>query len=788
MSFLNKIGVIPNDESIFSSEDQTTENESTSIIQKLTRRTFIKSAGLASSSLVIGMQFSTLNAADKKDSAFSPDVFISMEKDGTVTIISHRSEMGQGIRSSLPLLVADEMECDWNRVKVKQAIGDAKYGSQNTDGSRSVRHFYYRLKEAGATARTLLQNAAAIIWKVKPDQVSIYNHQAKLKNSSQVLDFSQLVEIASGLPLPKKPSLKLKTEAEHRYVGKDNMKNIDGKEIVTGKAVYGYDVELKNMKYSVIARPPVLFGKVKSYDASETLKVPGVIKVVELPSLSPPAVFRMLGGLAIIAENTWAAIQGREKLKIEWEHGSNASYNTKAYEENFKQALIDPPHIVRNRGDWDKAKQAADKVITHDYYVGGIAHATMEPPAATAIVSDKGVDVWTCTQTPQSAQGNAMGVMKIPKEKAETVRINVTLLGGGFGRKSKPDYVAEAVFLANETKMPIKVLWTREDEIKHGYYHSPSYQSLSASFDKKGQVTGWYHGMVNHPIGATFNPAAKQAGSAELGQGDMPYDIPNIKITNGESDTFLRIGWVRSVTNINNAFAVSSFVDEMAVANKVDSKDYLLALIGKDQHIDLAKDGFKYSNYGENFDDFPIDTARFKNVINIVAKNSGWGKKLPRGHGLGIAVHRSFCTYVATVVLVSSSNKQVSSSNSQASSSKNKITVEKVYYAVDAGKIINPDRVRSQMEGAAIFSISNAFYGEITADGGIVEQSNFHDYELARIGQAPEVNVEIVASDAAPAGIGEPGVPPFSPALCNAIFNATGKRYRRLPLNQYGIV
>jgi len=779
MSFLNKIGVIPNNETIFSDSSQKVnhediKNENTSIIQKLSRRTFMKSAGLASSSLVIGMQFSSVSASTTKGDLFSPDVFISMEKDGTVTIISHRSEMGQGIRSSLPLLVADEMECDWERVIVKQAIGDVKYGSQNTDGSRSVRRFYYRLKEAGATARTLLQNAAAIIWKVKPDQVTIYNHQAKLKNTSQVLDFSQLVEVAAGLPLPDKANLKLKTQAEYRYVGKDNMANIDGKEIVTGKAIYGYDVELEKMTYCVIARPPVLFGKVKSYDASEVLKIPGVIRVVEMPELSPPAAFKMLGGIAIIAENTWAAMQGRDKLKIEWEHGSNASYNTKAYEENFKQALESPPHLVRNRGDWDKAKQDADKIITHDYYVGGIAHATMEPPAATAIVSDNGIDVWTCTQTPQSAQQNAMAVMKVPKEKAEIVRINVTLLGGAFGRKSKPDYIAEAVFLANETKMPVKVLWTREDEIKHGYYHSPSYQSLSASFDKQGQVTGWYHGMVNHPIGATFNPNAKQAGSAELGQGDMPYDIPNIKITNGESDTFLRIGWVRSVTNINNAFAVSSFVDEMAVENKVDPKDYLLSLIGNDQHIDLAKDGFKYSNYGENFDDYPIDTARFKKLVNIVAKNSGWGKKLPKGHGIGIAVHRSFCSYVATVVEVSSS--------------KNKIKVEKVFYAVDAGKVINPDRIRSQMEGAAIFSISNAFYGEITADHGIVEQSNFHDYELARIGQAPEVSVEIVASDAAPAGIGEPGVPPFAPALCNAIFNATGKRYRRLPLNQYGIV
>jgi len=799
MSFLHKIGAIPSEELNLTAPHEGIEVQTReSIIQKISRRNFIKNTGIASSSLIIGIQFSCSQSTSQNTTAsqashsnsstpsmpeknivagksiFDPDVFIAIDNAGTVTIISHRSEMGQGIRSSLPKLVADEMECDWKRVVVKQAIGDAKYGSQNTDGSRSVRDFYFRLKEAGATARTMLQYAAAKVWKVKPDLVSIYNHQAKLKNSSQTLDFSELVEIAAGLTIPEKSSLKLKTPDEYRYVCQEDMEIIDAEDMVTGKAIYGYDVELKDMKYSVIARPPVLFGKVKSYDATETLKVPGVIKVVEMPELKPPAVFKMLGGIAVIAENTWAAIQGREKLKIEWEHGSNAVYNTKEYEKSFVKALENPPHIVRNRGNWDKAKKQASKVLSRDYYVGGIDHAMMEPPAATAIVSDSGVDVWTCTQTPQAAQNNAMSVMNIAKENAEKVRINVTLLGGAFGRKSKPDYVAEAVYLANETKLPIKVLWMREDEIKHGYYHSPSYQKLEATFDDKGVATGWYHGMVNHPIGATFNPAAKQAGIAELGQGDMPYDLPNIKITNGESDTFMRIGWVRSVTNINNAFAICSFADEMAVEAGVDPKDYLLSLIGDDREIDLAKDSFKYSNYGESLEEYPIETARLKNVINVVAKNANWGRKLPEGHGIGIAAHRSFCSYVATVVQVSFNS--------------GKVQIEKVFYAVDAGRVINPDRVRSQMEGAAIFSTSNAYYGEITADKGIVEQSNFHDYELARIAQVPEVNVHIVESDNLPAGIGEPGVPPFSPALCNAIFDATGKRYRRLPLKQFGII
>lgn len=766
MSFLEKIGIIPN-------QEKQPEYDQCSI-KNVSRRSFIKGAGITGASMVIGVQFSASALAASEDTEFSPDVFISMDKKGTVTVISHRSEMGQGIRSSLPLLIADEMECDWDRVVVEQAIGDAKYGSQNTDGSRSVRRFYLRLKEAGATARTMLQQAAAQVWKVNVEHVTIYNHQAKLQNSDKTLDFAQLVEIAATLPVPKKETLKLKTEAEHRYVGKENMENLDGKAIVTGKAIFGFDVEVTGMKYAVIARPPVLFGKVKSVDDSEAKKVPGVIKIIKMPSLSPPAVFNMLGGVAVIAENTWAAIEARKKLKIEWEHGANAGYNTNSHEAVFKKALDNPPHTIRNRGDWEQAKSAASKTITQDYYVAGLAHATMEPPAATAIVTDKGVDVWTCTQTPQSAQRNAMGVMQYPRERAQDVRIHVTLLGGGFGRKSKPDYIAEAVFLAKETGMPIKVQWTREDEIKHGYYHSPSYQRLSATFDEKGAATGWYHSMVNHPIAATFNPNAKQAGSAELGQADMPFDLPNIKILNGESDTFMRIGWVRSVTNINNAFAACSFADEMAYHAKQDPKDYLLQLIGKDQHIDLAKDGYQYGNYGEQTSVFPVDTARLKNVIELVASKAGWGKKLAKGHGMGIAAHRSFCGYIATVVEVSEQN--------------GKITLENITYAVDSGKVINPDRVRSQMEGAAIFSASLAFYGEITANNGIVEQGNFHDYEMARMSQIPEIGVHIVNSEEPPAGVGEPGVPPFAPALCNAIFAATGNRYRRLPLKQFGIV
>lgn len=746
------------------------------MIKKLSRRKFLQGTGLASGTLILGIQFSPALAQAESQFNFNPDVFVSMDESGQVTIISHRSEMGQGIRSTLPLLVADELEADWNRVTVQQALGDAKYGSQNTDGSRSVRKNYQKLKEAGAIMRTMLQQAAAQVWSVDANQVMIENHQAKHNNQS--LDFKDLVKIASQLEVPTRESLKLKTEAEQKYVGKPNIANIDGHEIVTGKAIYGFDVDIDGMKVAVIARPPVVFGKVNSYDAIETLKVPGVLKVVEMPTLKPPAGFNMLGGLAVIAENTWAAIQGREKLQIEWEHGSNASYTTNDHESVFVKALENPTEVVRKRGDVVAAEKTANKTIDAEYHVAGLAHATMEPPAATAHVKEiegkKTVEVWACTQTPQAAQGNVMGVMSIPKENAADVKINVTLLGGGFGRKSKPDYVAEAAFLANETNMPIKVLWTREDEIKHGYYHSPSYQKLTGSLDENNHVTSWYHAMVNHPISATFNPAAKTAGSTDLGQGDMMFDVPNIKIALGETDTFMRIGWVRSVTNINNVFAASSFVDELAHAAGEDSKDFLLKLIGDDRTEDFGADGFKYGNYGEPAEQYPAETSRLKNVIELAAKKANWSSQLPEGTGMGIAAWRSFLSYIAVVVKVTTDG--------------NNVKIEDVHMAVDAGKILNPDRVISQMEGSAIFGASLAFYGEITAKEGIIEQGNFDTYQMSRIHQIPDIHTHIVKSDALPTGVGEPGLPPFAPALCNAIFAANGNRHRRLPLKELRLV
>ncbi len=747
-------------------------------IQNLSRRRFMFGLSAVSAGLLLGIELDSAHAkmpehaSDDESFSFSPDVFVSIDSKGQVTIICHRSEMGQGVRSTLPLLIADEMEADWDRVTVEQAIADEKYGSQNTDGSRSVRRNYRRLREAGATARTMLQQAAANHWGVKPEECEVYNHVITHKPSGKTLDFAEVVKAAAELDVPAKETLQLKPENKQRYIGRKDIKLLDGKDIVTGNTTYGYDVQLDDLHIAVIARPPVLFGKPKSFDASEALKIPGVVEVVEMPTLTPPALFKPLGGIAVLATNTWAAMKGREALKIEWDHGDYQTHNTEEHKAVFKKALENPPHLIRKRGDIANAQAKASKTLEAEYYVGGIAHTTMEPPAATARVTKDGIECWACTQTPQSSQRTVASLLGI--EDKEKVIINVTLLGGGFGRKSKPDFVAEAAWLANKTKKAVKVLWTREDEIKHGYYHSPSYQTLKGTLDENGKVTSWHHSMVNHPIGFTFNAEEKKAGGDSLGQGDMPFDIPNILINNGESESFYRIGWLRSVTNINNAFAASSFADELANAAGRDSKDFLLELIGEDRHINFKEDGYDYWNYGDSLEQYPVDTARLKNVIRQVAEKGQWNRKLKPGHGIGIAAHRSFCTYVATMVEVSFND--------------GKLKIEQVDTAVDCGKILNPERVESQMAGAAVFSASFALHGEITARNGIVEQSNFDDYPLLRIQEAPVVNVYQVQTNEIPAGVGEPGVPPFAPALTNAIFNATGKRYRNLPLSQYGIV
>jgi isoquinoline 1-oxidoreductase beta subunit len=688
---------------------------------------------------------------------WQPSVYLGIEPDGTVKIVAHRSEMGTGCRTGLPMIVADELEADWARVQVIQAPGDAKYGSQDTDGSCSVRDFYDTLRTAGATARNMLENAAATKWGVSPEECRGQNHFVVHAKTGRKLAYGALVELASTATAPQQGATRLKTPDQFRYIGKD-IPIVDLKPIVTGQATFGIDARMPGMVYAAIERPPVMGASLKTCDDAEARQVKGVEQVVMLDLAKPPYGFKPLGGAAVIANNSWTALQGRKKLKIEWDLGENAAYDSAAY----KQAMLDtarkPGRVAREMGNVDTEFANAGKILE--------AHAAMEPLAAVAEFKDGKVVTWTCTQNPQAVQDTVARAVGIKKEDVEC---HVTLLGGGFGRKSKPDYVAEAALLSKQVGKPVKIVWSREDDVHFDYFHSPAALYIKAAVDDSGRPTAWLQRSVFPPIAMQGNPNEEYGGfQLSMGWTDIPYPIPNLRVENGPAKAHVRIGWLRSVSNIYHAFGVQTFTDELAAAAGRDRVEYLLELIGQPRTIDFGKEGMKQS--GPSNPKFPFDTARLRNVVEIAAQKSGWAnKKAAPGRALGIAAHRSFLTYVAAVVEVEVHGSE--------------IRIPRVDIAVDAGRIINPDRVRSQFEGAAVFGTSIALMGEITAAGGRIQQSNFDRYPVARMNQAPfETHVHIVTNDAAPAGVGEPGVPPIAPAICNAVFAATGKRIRELPI------
>jgi isoquinoline 1-oxidoreductase beta subunit len=745
-------------------------------IVNLSRRELIKGGAIASG-LVLGFHLGFRNfpqAEAARAWPFQPNVYLSIDETGLVAIAAHRSEMGTGIRTDLPLVLADELEADWERIKVVQADGDARYGDQNTDGSRSTWQFFQAMRVAGATARQMLEVAAAKTWNVPVEACRAENGAVLHSPSGRKLPFGDLVVTAASLPVPAADSLRLKDPAAWRYIGKPRSV-VDLKDIVRGKAVYGLDVVVPGMKYASIERCPVYGGRVKSFDAADALKVAGVERVVEIPATPIPSGFKPLGGIAVIASNSWSAQQGRERLKIEWEEGPNAAHDSTTYRAELEATAREPGRAIRTQGDVDAALAAAAHPVVADYFVPYLAHSPMEVPNAVAHWVANTCETWSPTQNPQGARQTVAEVLGIPEAD---VTIHVTLLGGGFGRKSKPDYVAEAAVLSRAVGAPVKVTWTREDEIRHDYFHAICAQHLEAGLDRDGRATAWLHRTVFPPIPSTFqaNVVYGDAGHLQQGVVDMPYDIPNVRCENGPADNHVRIGWYRSVYNIPHAFAVCSFADELAVAAGRDPVDYLRSLLGAPRDIDLKAMGVDYPNYGVDellpamSHAYPIDTGRLRGVVDLVAEKSGWGGKLPPRQGRGIAVHRSFLSYVAVVAHV-------------AVGKDGQIAIPRIDMAVDCGLVVNPDRVRSQMEGAAIMGIGNALYSNITMKKGRTEQSNFTDYLVARMDITPDTRVHVVQSSAPPGGVGEPGVPPMAPAICNAIYAAVGKRIRALPVD-----
>jgi isoquinoline 1-oxidoreductase beta subunit len=763
------------------------------LIENVSRRAFLK--GTASGvGLVVAMQFLPFRSAGAFEQYHTggldmpngivtdPHVFVSIDPDGTVTIVAHRSEMGTGSRTSVPMVLADEMEADWARVKIVQAPGDEpKYGNQDTDGSRSMRHHIQPMRQMGAAVRSMLEQAAAKEWGVDRELCRAQNHEVVLLEkvgegmaaTGQRLGYGDLAEAAMALPVPPFEQLTFKDEADFRYIGKGEVQIYDLHDITTGKAIYGADVHLPGQKYAVIARPPVVGGKVKSVDSSAAEAIPGVVKVVEIEGSIPPAKFAPLGGVAVVADNTWAAIQGRDALEIEWDPGPHGSYNTEQYHKEMSATAAQPGKVIRDQGDVDAAFANAAKVFTQEYYQPHMAHIAMEPPAALVNVADGKAEVWAPVQSPWGTRQDVAEKLGLP---IENVTVHVTLLGGGFGRKSKCDYVLEAAVLSKEVGAPVRVQWTREDDVQHSFYHTTSVERIEAAIDGDGKVTGWRHRSVAPSIISTFKEDDGYQFPIEYGMGfaDMPFEINNVRCENGKAMAHTRIGWFRSVSNIPRAFAIQSFAAELANELGRDQKEFLLELIGSPRIIDPKAAGMPEDlwNYGEQYDVYPIDTGRLRGVVELAAEKAGWGKQLPKGEGLGLAAHRSFVTYVASCVRV-----QVDDDGT--------VRVPEVHTAIDCGFAANPERIRSQIEGAAVMGMTLALNSAITYENGAVQQSNYHDYDVARCNNFPQLVVTHIVPhpfSVHASGVGEPGTPPFAPALYNAIFNATGKRLRSLPI------
>ncbi|OLC17019.1 MAG: hypothetical protein AUH29_03600 [Candidatus Rokubacteria bacterium 13_1_40CM_69_27] len=704
----------------------------------LTRRTLLKGSLAAGAGLAIGFPLAGRipGALAQTAGVFAPNQWLRIDRDGVVTIINSVPEMGQGSLTTTPMIIADELDAVLDKVRVEQAPANpALYknpvtGTQSYGGSRGVRDHIAMWRKAAAAAREMLKQAAANEWGVPVESVETEAGTVIHRPTGRRLQYGQLVDKAQQLPVPENP--KLKTPDQFRYIGK-TVKRRDTPDKVTGRAIYGMDVKVPGMLVASIERCPVFGGKAKSFDATATRAVKGVKQVVQVSN-----------GVAVVADSFWPALQGRRALKVEWDEGPVAQVSSAMISREYESAAQQPGQIARNDGDAEKVLAAGGKVHEAVYQVPFLEHACMEPMNATAHVKPDACTIWAPTQNPGGTQATAARLTGLPPEK---VTVQTTLLGGGFGRRGEVDFIVDAVEVATAVGAPVKVMWTREDDITHGFYRPATYNVFRAALDANGMPSAWFTRMIGPGI-------LIQKGRAKAGEVDaaaveamrnMPYDVPNLRVEWTNKDFGIPVGFWRSVGASQNGFIVESFVDELAHVAGKDPFEYRRAILGK--------------------------SPRHKAVLELVAAKANWGAPLPAGVARGCGVVFSYGSYAASVAEVSVAPDGA-------------VRVHRLVCGIDAGLAVNPDAVRAQMEGGAVYALTATFYGKITVDKGRVQQSNFHDYPMLRINEMPKVEVHILDSGEAPGGLGEPGVPSVAPAVCNAVFAATGKRIRRLPIDR----
>jgi isoquinoline 1-oxidoreductase subunit beta len=732
------------------------------------RREFLKTgagAGLWMAFHLSGSSRGLLGGAPEREKAWAPNAWLQIGVHGEVAIWCGHSEMGQGVRTSLPMIVAEELCCDWKRVRVIQAQLDPQFGDQLTGGSLSVRNSYGNLRKAGAAARQMLIAAAAAEWNVPAKQCRGENGEVVHLPDGKRLGYAQLTARAAAMPVPEDPQLK--PVEEFTLVGKATPRT-DAVEKVTGKAGFGIDVRVPGMLIASVERCPTFEGKVKRFAGANAQGMPGVRHVVEVKQAPLTHQFgeesgpgnrnHTRAGVAVVADSTWAAMQARKALRVEWEEGEAGKESSASLRAQFVECLKGPGTVLRNDGDFPGAYERAAKQVEAVYEVPFLAHATMEPMNCTAHVHDGVCEVWTPTQVPGAAAASISKALGIP---IENVRVHVTYLGGGFGRRLNQDYAVEAAQISESAGAPVQVVWTREDDIQHDYYRPAAYHILRAGLNAKGELIAWEHQASSPSIDTFYSGTGiPPAAAAQLDSQDFPANaVPNFRVAFARAESAMPVGYWRSVSSSGNGFVISSFFDEVAAAAKRDRVEFLLATLGPVRTFDLG------GHRGV------LDIGRRRRVIEVAAEKSDWAKPLPQGVGRGIAWSYGWGSYIAQEAEASFDAKE------------GRIRVHRVVCVVDCGLAINPEGVKAQMESAINFGFGAALKSEITVEHGRAVQQNFNDYQVLRIEEAPEqIEVYVIPSTDAPGGCGEPGVPPIAPAVCNALFAATGKRIRRLPI------